>query len=84
MTLTLEIPDALEAQLRADATARRVPVETLAVQAVEVFLQRPATQRPATDEAKSTRRAALSRLAGRYPSTRTVADFMADRSAEEG
>lgn len=78
MSITLELSPEVEARLRADATAQRVPVETLALQAVEAFVTRPSS------EQRDERRAARSRLKGRYPSARTVADFMADRSAEEG
>ncbi len=77
MTLELNLSPEAEARLQNDAAARR-EATSVAAQAVEVFILRPSA-----DEAKSERRG-VSRLKGRYPSTRTAADFMADRSSEEG
>ncbi len=75
MTLVLELPAELETELRAAANARGVGVETLAFERLSSN---------ANGTAPQARRAALNRLAGRYPSARTVDDFMSDRSSEEG
>ena len=73
--MTLEIPVEIETDLRTEANARGVSVETLAFERLSSKTNGTAPQ---------ARRAALNRLAGRYPSARTVDDFMSDRSSEEG
>ncbi len=74
MTLTLELPNDLSAQIERAANGAGVPLEVAALDALRGGLARDAAPE----------RRGVSRLRGRYPSSRTVADFMADRSSEEG
>lgn len=75
MTLTLELPPRVFAGIERAAKEQGVPVETFAASVLKSFV--------AGDEEKEKRRAALERLSGRFSGSRTVADFMAERSAEE-
>lgn len=74
MTLVLELSPEVEARLRADATARRVPVETLAAQAVEAFVS------PILP--KGSRRAAIQAARGSMRGLLNSDRFLAERHAE--
>ena len=81
MTLTLQLPPELEARARADATARRVPLEDLAMQALEAFVNSTSERSREADE--TARLAAIDAgygmSRGRGPS---VDEFLAQRHAE--
>ena len=75
MIITLELSPEVEARLRADASAQRVPVETLAAQAVEAFLS-PSTL------PKGQRRAAIEAGFGSLRGVLSSDRFLAARHAE--
>ena len=81
MTLKLELSPELEKRARADAATRRLPLEELAVQALEAFVDAAQQQNHEADE--PARLAAIDAgygmFAGRGPS---VDEFLAQRHAE--
>lgn len=81
MTLKLEISPELEQRVRADAAARRVPVETLAAVALEAFVDKSNSGAVSDDEA--TRLASIDAGFGMFADRgRSVDDFLAERHAE--
>ncbi len=81
MTLKLELSPELERRARADAAARRVPLETLAMAAIEAFVNSSQGTRHDADEATRLAEvdAGYGLFRGRGPS---VDEFLAQRHAE--
>ena len=81
MTLTLELSPELEKRARADAAARRVPLEDLAMEALETFVN--AAQQTSREDDETARLAAVDAgygmFKGRDPS---VDEFLAQRHVE--
>ena len=78
MTLILDISPELEARLAAEAIDRRVPVETLATQALEIFVQMP-TRSDRMKTRKEAIRAARGSMS-RFPTS--VDNFLAEKRVD--
>lgn len=72
------------AQKRRDAAAAGFGMFAGQGMAVDEFINERSAQEGNVPVLPKEERRGVSRLKGRYPDSRTVADFMADRSAEEG
>lgn len=83
MSITLNLSPEVEARLRADALAQRVPMETLAAQAVEVFVLHPSSNTaPIPILPKGQRRAAIKAARGSMRGLLNSDQFLEEKHAE--
>ena len=81
MTLTLELPPELEKRARADAATRRVPLEDLALEALETFVR--AAQQTGREADEAARLVAIDAGYGMFKNRGPSMDeFLAERHAE--